>query len=67
MALDTDEIAPVPQRAPDLVQAVDLDRLSVHELEARVLALRAEIARVEAKITAKKASQSAADAFFRPR
>jgi uncharacterized small protein (DUF1192 family) len=67
MALDTDEIAPPPGRAPDLVQAVDLDRLSVHELEARVLALKAEIVRVEAKIAAKQASQSAADAFFRPR
>lgn len=67
MALDTDDIAPAPQRAPDLVQAVDLDRLSIHELEARVLALKAEIARVEAKIASKKASQSAADAFFRPR
>jgi len=67
MALDTDEIAPAPTRAPDLVHGIDLDRLSVHELEARVAALKAEIGRVEAKIASKQASQSAADAFFRPR
>lgn len=42
-----------------------LDLLSVSELEQRVEALEAEIARVKAAITAKKASKNAADAFFR--
>ena len=67
MALDTDDIAPPPRGPRDLVEAVYLDRLSVHELEARVAALEAEIVRVRAKIASKKASQSAADAFFKPR
>ena len=67
MALDTDDIAPPPKGAGDLVAAIDLDRLSVHELEARVAALEAEIVRVRDKIAAKKASQSAADAFFKSR
>jgi uncharacterized small protein (DUF1192 family) len=65
MALDTDDIAPPPKAAADLVQAVDLERLSINELEARIVALKAEIARVEAKIATKKASAAAADAFFK--
>ncbi len=65
MALDTDDLAPPPKAAPDLVQAIDLDRLSIAELEARIGALKAEIDRVEAKIAAKRASASAADAFFK--
>ena len=43
----------------------DLALLSVGELTDRVALLRAEIARLEAAITAKEASRSAADSVFK--
>jgi uncharacterized small protein (DUF1192 family) len=43
----------------------DLSLLSVDELKERVLALRAEIERLEAAIQSKEATRSAADTFFR--
>lgn len=43
----------------------DLSTLSIAELEARIETLRAEIIRVEAAITAKKASATAANSVFR--
>lgn len=43
----------------------DLASLSLEELEARVALLKLEIARLEAAMTAKRASASAAAAFFR--
>jgi uncharacterized small protein (DUF1192 family) len=43
----------------------NLELHSVSELEQRVEALEAEILRVKAAIASKKASKSAADAFFR--
>ncbi|GLK77486.1 hypothetical protein GCM10008171_27400 [Methylopila jiangsuensis] len=42
-----------------------LDRLSVDELNARVAALRSEIARLEAAISAKSAHRDAAESVFR--
>jgi uncharacterized small protein (DUF1192 family) len=44
---------------------VKLEELSIHELEDRIGALKDEIARCEALISAKRVSASAADAFFR--
>jgi uncharacterized small protein (DUF1192 family) len=54
-------------RGEALTQATreDLDVYGVAELEERVEMLRAEIARTEAQIERKKASKSAADAFFK--
>jgi uncharacterized small protein (DUF1192 family) len=43
----------------------DLSLLSVKELGERIEILRAEIARLEADITKKNASRSAADLFFK--
>jgi uncharacterized small protein (DUF1192 family) len=43
----------------------DLALLSVGELRERVEALQAEIARLQAAISSKEASKSAADTFFK--
>lgn len=43
----------------------DLSLLSVAELNERIAALRAEIARLEADIEAKSSTRSAAEAFFK--
>jgi uncharacterized small protein (DUF1192 family) len=43
----------------------DLSRHSVEELEARLTALRAEIARTEAEISTRGGVRAAADALFR--
>ncbi|HEY7459894.1 MAG TPA: DUF1192 domain-containing protein [Xanthobacteraceae bacterium] len=43
----------------------DLSLLSVEELKERILALKAEIERLEASIRTKEATRSAADTFFR--
>lgn len=43
----------------------DLTLLSVEELGARIEILRDEIVRLEASVTQKKASRSAADLFFK--
>ena len=43
----------------------DLELYSVDDLDERVGLLRAEIARTEAQIEKKRASKSAADAFFK--
>lgn len=58
----------LPRRKSDTVAQVareDLDPLSVDELHERVEALRAEIARVEAKIATSTSHLSSADALFR--
>ncbi|MFZ5668907.1 MAG: DUF1192 domain-containing protein [Pseudomonadota bacterium] len=58
---------PRAQRGEALTQATreDLDVYGVAELEERIGLLRAEIARTEAQLERKKASKSAADAFFK--
>jgi uncharacterized small protein (DUF1192 family) len=43
----------------------DLTLLSVDELKERVLALKAEIERLQASIQSKEATRSAADTFFK--
>jgi uncharacterized small protein (DUF1192 family) len=45
----------------------DLSALSLHELEERIEALKAEIARLGEAKARKTASMSAASAFFKPR
>jgi uncharacterized small protein (DUF1192 family) len=55
----------LPQKKPDILIGENLDLLSVAELEQRVQALESEIERVKAAIVSKRASKSAADAFFR--
>jgi uncharacterized small protein (DUF1192 family) len=57
-----DEPRPKPK---DLPLGAPLDTLSEAELEARIAALRDEIARVERMLESKKASRAAAASFFR--
>ncbi|CAA9490949.1 MAG: hypothetical protein AVDCRST_MAG39-684 [uncultured Sphingomonadaceae bacterium] len=64
--MDLDELLPARPDDP-LTQAArqDLDRLSVDELHARLAALRAEIARTEARLARTADDRSAAEALFR--
>lgn len=58
----------LPRRSADLLKALatqDLDPLSLHELDARIAALEAEIARTKAKKDSASSFRSAADALFR--
>jgi uncharacterized small protein (DUF1192 family) len=62
-----DEPAEVrPQRGQALIDAAreDLDLYGVGELEERIAALEAEIARARAQIDKKQATRAAADALF---
>lgn len=56
-----------PRRARPAAHVVgeDLAALSEDELGARIAILRAEIARIEEALSAKKASRNAAASFFR--
>lgn len=58
-----EEEAGKPRRVHEIGQ--DLSLLSVEELKARIGQLREEIARIEAELSAKGASRSAAEALFR--
>jgi uncharacterized small protein (DUF1192 family) len=49
-----------------VLQPVVLKDLSIRELQSRIGDLNAEIREIEALITAKNASKSAADLFFKP-
>ena len=65
--MDTDDIAP-PPRAGDpvaLLARQDLDPMSVTELDARVAALEAEIARVTAHKQRAVNHRASADALFK--
>lgn len=64
--MDLDELH--PRRADDpltLLARQDLDPLSVAELDARIAALEAEIARIRAKRMAAVNHRSSADALFK--
>lgn len=54
-----------PRKPTGLSIGEPLDLLSVAELEQRIHVLDEEIARVQAMIDMKRASKSAANAFFR--
>jgi uncharacterized small protein (DUF1192 family) len=62
VAVDPEEL-PKKKLAHELGQ--DLALLSVGELGERVALLKDEIARLEAEMTRKQATRSAADAFFK--
>ncbi len=63
------DIDDLPQRRPghsvDLLAKDDLDRLSVTELEARIVTLEAELVRTRAKLDGATKFRSAADGLFR--
>ncbi|WP_294356395.1 DUF1192 domain-containing protein [uncultured Sphingomonas sp.] len=64
--MDLDDI--LGRRGDDPLTALlaeDLDRLSVGELEARVAALEAEIARCRAKIDGAVSHRASADSLFK--
>ena len=59
----TDEDRPISRPSHEIGQPLDL--LSVAEIDTRTELLKAEIARLEAAKTAKRAAASAAESFFR--
>ncbi len=61
--MDWDDIRPKAAKAITLGE--ELASLSVAELDARIVALQKEIARVEAERAAKKAHEAAAAALFK--
>ena len=61
--MDWDDLKPKPKLAADLGD--DLATLSIAELEARAVALAAEIERVTDEIATKRARQAAADDLFK--
>jgi uncharacterized small protein (DUF1192 family) len=54
-----------PAKKPEVPIGDDLALLSVEELAWRIDVLRQEITRLEAAISAKRASRSAADSVFK--
>jgi len=67
MASDNDEFfGAAPRKAPLHEVGQNLDGLSVHELDERIAALRAEVTRLEEARETKQASLHAAAAFFKP-
>lgn len=61
--MDWDEVRTAPSKAVTVGE--DLSTLSISELELRVGALQAEIARIEAAIARKRAHESAAASLFK--
>lgn len=61
--MDLDDFRPRPK--PQIVVGEKLEALSVGELEERIAALRAEIERVEAELSAKRSRVAAAEALFK--
>lgn len=65
--MDLDDLMP-RRKGDDTLAALakqDLDPLSVDELEERIAALEAEIARTRAKLEGARSFRSAADALFK--
>lgn len=61
MALDTDDLAPPPKAA----KPVNIEVMSIEELEERIVALQGEIERARTMIAAKKKSRDAAASVFK--
>lgn len=64
MAIDPEELLP-RKKPPEIVLGEDLSTMSEFELNGRIASLESEIARCREAINARKATKSAADAFFR--
>lgn len=60
--IEDDPFAPSKPKAAPL--AAQLETASIEELEARIVALRSEIAQCEAAIVSKRAQREAADSLF---
>jgi uncharacterized small protein (DUF1192 family) len=63
--MDWDEERPKPVKG--VVLGESLETLSVAELDARIKALEAEIARVSAELEKKRAHEAAAASLFAPK
>ncbi|MBA3895651.1 MAG: DUF1192 domain-containing protein [Sphingomonadaceae bacterium] len=65
--MDTDDIAPPPRSGDplSLLARQDLDPFSVAELEARIIALEAEIVRTRLKAEKAVNHRASADAVFK--
>jgi uncharacterized small protein (DUF1192 family) len=63
--MDTDDLAPPPKKLKGYELGQDLSKLSVSELKNLVEDLKGEIARIEAALSAKQSSLSAAEAAFK--
>jgi uncharacterized small protein (DUF1192 family) len=61
--MDWDDLRPAPAKTAGIGD--NLETLSVGELEQRIAALTAEIERVAAELTKKRAHEAAASALFR--
>jgi len=61
-AIDPDDL---PKKKITHEMGQDLSLLSVGELAERIALLKEEIARLDAEMTRKRASQKAADTFFK--
>lgn len=65
-AMDLDELFPdKPDDPLTLLTKQDLDPFSVHELEARIQILEAEIARVKAKLDSSVSFRASAEDLFK--
>ena len=61
--MDWDDLKPKPK--PGITLGEPLSSLAIGELEARIVALETEIARVQAELAAKRAHESAAAELFK--
>ena len=61
--MDLDDFRPKPK--PEIVVGEKLETLSISELEGRILALRAEIERVDSELKAKRSRVASAEALFK--
>jgi len=64
MAIDPEELLPRKKPA-EIVLGQDLSAMSEFELEGRIARLEDEISRCREAIAARRATKSAADAFFK--
>jgi uncharacterized small protein (DUF1192 family) len=64
MAIDPEELLPRKPRA-QIVLGEDISTMSAFELEERIARLEAEILRSREAIVARRATKTAADAFFK--
>ena len=62
--MDSDDLAP-RKKPPQIQLGEDIAALSAHELEVRIAILEEEIARCKTAITARHATKSAAENFFK--
>ncbi len=63
--MDWDDIMPKPKPKPGATIGESLETLSVAELEARIVELEREIARVKTELEAKRRHEDAASALFK--